>query len=74
MYNFSINIKKTDRKKTVSFQVERGLVKVLVPKHLDKSKLEDLLKKAEEEADQSEITDQVKYLADQKVQVLRSIN
>ena len=41
---------------------------------LDKSKLEDLLKKAEEEADQSEITDQVKYLADQKVQVLRSIN
>ena len=41
---------------------------------LDKSKLEDLLKKAEEEADQTEITDQVKYLADQKVQVLRSIN
>ena len=41
---------------------------------LDKSKLEDLLKKAEEEADQTEISDQVKYLADQKVQVLRSIN
>ena len=41
---------------------------------LDKSKLENLLKKAEEEADQTEITDQVKYLADQKVQVLRSIN
>ena len=41
---------------------------------LDKSKLKDLLKKAEEEADQTEITDQVKYLADQKVQVLRSIN
>ena len=41
---------------------------------LDKSKLEDLLKKAEEEADQTEITDQVKYLADQKVQVLKSIN
>ena len=42
--------------------------------NLDKSKLEDLLKKAEEEADQTEISDQVKYLADQKVQVLRSIN
>ena len=36
MHNFNINIKRTDRKKTVSFQVERGLVKVLVPKHLDK--------------------------------------
>mgnify|MGYP005728958045 CR=1 FL=1 len=42
--------------------------------NLDKSKLEDLLKKAEEEADQTEISDQVKYLADQKVQVLKSIN
>ena len=41
---------------------------------LDKSKLEDLLKKAEEEANQTEISDQSKYLADQKVQVLRSIN
>ena len=41
---------------------------------LDKSKLEDLLKKAEEEANQTEISDQFKYLADQKVQVLRSIN
>ena len=41
---------------------------------LDKSKLEDLLKKAEEEADQTEITDQVKYLADQKLEVLRSLN
>ena len=41
---------------------------------LDKSKLEDLLKKAESEANQTEISDQFKYLADQKVQVLRSIN
>ena len=41
---------------------------------LDKSKLENLLKKAEEEANQTEISDQFKYLADQKVQVLRSIN
>ena len=41
---------------------------------LDKSKLEDLLKKAEAEANQTEISDQFKYLADKKVQVLRSIN
>jgi F-type H+-transporting ATPase subunit epsilon/F-type H+-transporting ATPase subunit delta len=41
---------------------------------LDKSKQQDLLKQAEEEASQPEISDQSKYLADQKVEVLRSIN
>ena len=41
---------------------------------LDKSKKEILLKKAEEEASKTETSDQYKYLADQKVQVLRSIN
>tara|TARA_B100001559_G_C15926578_1_gene361182 strand:- start:21 stop:413 length:393 start_codon:yes stop_codon:yes gene_type:complete len=41
---------------------------------LDKSKQGDLLKKAEEEASKAEISDQSKYLADQKVEVLRSIN
>ncbi len=41
---------------------------------LDKSKHDNLLKKAEEEANKTEISDQSKYLADQKVQVLRSIN
>ncbi|MEL0243962.1 MAG: ATP synthase F1 subunit epsilon [Gammaproteobacteria bacterium] len=41
---------------------------------LDKSKQGDLLKKAEEEASKAEISDQAKYLADQKVEVLRSIN
>ena len=41
---------------------------------LDKSKQGDLLKKAEEEASKAEISDQSKYLADQKVQVLRLIN
>ena len=43
-------------------------------KDLDKSKQGDLLKKAEEEASKAEISDQAKYLADQKVEVLRSIN
>ena len=41
---------------------------------LDKSKQGDLLKKAEAEASKPEISDQAKYLADQKVEVLRSIN
>ena len=41
---------------------------------MDKSKQQDLLKQAEEEASQPEISDQSKYLADQKVEVLRSIN
>ena len=43
-------------------------------KDLDKSKQQDLLKQAEEEANKTEITDHSKFLADQKVQVLRSIN
>ena len=41
---------------------------------LDKSKQDNLLKKAEEEASKAEISDQSKFLADQKVEVLRSIN
>ena len=41
---------------------------------LDKFKQADLIKKAQEEASKAEISDQAKYLADQKVEVLRSIN
>ena len=41
---------------------------------LDKSKQQDLLKTAEEEANKQEINDQSKYLADQKVEVLKSLN
>ena len=41
---------------------------------MDKSKKEDLLKRAEEEANKPEINDQSKYLADQKIEVLKSIN
>ena len=41
---------------------------------IDKSKQQDLLKTAEEEANKSEINDQTKYLADQKVEVLKSLN
>ena len=41
---------------------------------MDKSKQQDLLKQAEEEANKTDTNDQSKYLADQKVEVLRSIN
>ena len=41
---------------------------------MDKSKQQDLLKKAEEEANKPEINDQSKYLVDQKIEVLKSIN
>ena len=41
---------------------------------LDKSKQQDLLKLAEEEASNPEINDQSKYLVDQKIEVLRSIH
>ena len=43
-------------------------------KNLDKSKQQDLLKLAEEEAGKPDITDQSKYLVDQKIEVLRSLN
>jgi len=41
---------------------------------LDKSKKDDLLKLAEEEANNPEINDQSKYLVDQKIEVLKSLN
>ena len=43
-------------------------------KDADKKKIQDLIKSAEEEIKISEINDQAKYLADQKIEVLRSIN
>ena len=41
---------------------------------IDKSKQQDLLKLAEEEANKTDINDQSKYLADQKVEVLKNLN
>ena len=43
-------------------------------KELEKNKLQDLLKIAEEEINEPEINDQSKYLIDQKIAVLKSIN
>ena len=43
-------------------------------KDLEKNKLDELIKAAEKEANKSDINDQIKYLADQKNEVLKSIN
>ena len=43
-------------------------------KDADKDNIQNLIKIAEEELNKPEINDQAKYLADQKIKVLRSIN
>ena len=43
-------------------------------KDIEKNKINELLKLAEEETSNTEINDQTKYLIDQKIEVLRSIN
>ena len=41
---------------------------------MDKSKIHDLLKLAEKESNETDINDQTKYLIDQKIEVLKSLN
>ena len=41
---------------------------------MDKSKQQDLLKQAEEESGKEEISDQYRYLIDQKIEVLKTLN
>ena len=43
-------------------------------KDIEKGKLEDLIKIAEEESNKNDISDQSKYLADQKIEVLKTLN
>ena len=43
-------------------------------KDMEKNKIQELLKTAEDETSKKELTDQNKYLIDQKIDVLRSIN
>ncbi len=43
-------------------------------KDLDKNKIQEIIKITEEELKKPELSDQVKFLADQKIDVLRSIN
>ena len=42
--------------------------------NVEKNKLQDLIKNAEEESNKSDISDQSKYLADQKIEVLKTLN
>mgnify|MGYP001170637805 CR=1 FL=1 len=43
-------------------------------KDMEKNKIQELIKIAEDETSKKELTDQTKYLIDQKIEVLRSIN
>ena len=43
-------------------------------KELEKKKVQDLLKAAEEESNQSEKNDQTNFLIDQKIEVLKTLN
>ena len=47
---------------------------ILNLKDVEKNKLQDLLKIAEEEVKKTEISDELKYLAEQKVETLKSLN
>ena len=47
---------------------------ILNLKDIDKQKISEIMKSAEEELSKSEISDQAKYLLDQKIEVLKSIN
>ena len=69
-----------------SFYVEDGIVEfknnnlsiltssILKLDDLDKSKQQDLLRLAEDEANKQDINDQSRYLIDQKIDVLKSLN
>jgi len=43
-------------------------------KEIEKNKLQDLIKLAEEESNKSDISDQSRFLIDQKIDVLKSLN
>ena len=78
-----LNISKSGEEK---FYVEDGIVEfkdnnlsvltssIFDLKKIEKSKLQELIKNAEDEANKSDLSDQSKYLADQKVEVLRTLN
>tara|TARA_A100001011_G_scaffold282513_1_gene292653 strand:- start:831 stop:1223 length:393 start_codon:yes stop_codon:yes gene_type:complete len=47
---------------------------ILNLKALEKSKIYELIKEAENDSNKTEITDQLKFLSDQKIEVLKSLN
>ena len=68
------------------FYVEDGIVEfknnnltvltssIFTLKEIEKGKIQDLIKAAEEESNKPDISDQSKYLSDQKIEVLRTLN
>tara|TARA_Y100001970_G_C14169973_1_gene823568 strand:+ start:686 stop:1078 length:393 start_codon:yes stop_codon:yes gene_type:complete len=79
-------IKIYSKSEELKFYVEDGIVEfknnnlsiltssIFDLKKIEKDKLTELLKFAEEEVNKSEINDQARYLLNQKIQVLRSLN
>ena len=69
-----------------SYYIEDGIVEfknnnlsvltstIINVKDLEKNQVQELLKVAENQLDKKEISDQSKFLIDQKIEVLRSIN
>ena len=47
---------------------------ILDLKHIEKNNIQDLLKEAELETNKNELSDQMKYIINQKIEVLKSIN
>ena len=78
----TVNTKSGEEK----FYVEDGIVEfknnnltvltssIFTLKEIEKGKLQDLIKAAEEESNKPNISDQSKYLSDQKIEVLRTLN
>ena len=78
----TINTKSGEEK----FYVEDGIVEfknnnltvltssIFTLKEIEKGKIQDLIKAAEEESNKPDISDQSKYLSDQKIEVLRTLN
>jgi len=79
-------IKVTTKSVEEKFYVDDGIIEfkdnnlsiltssIINLKDLDKNKIDELLKQAEEVNSKAEINDQTKYLADQKIEVLKYIN
>ncbi len=79
-------IKITSKSGNENYYVEDGIVEfknnnlsiltssILNIADIDKSKQQNLLKRAEEESVKGEISDQSKYLIDQKIEVLKTLN
>ena len=79
-------IKIKSKSEEESYYVEDGIVEfksnnlsiltssIFNLKDLEKNKIQDFIKAAEEEINNDEISDQIRYLNNQKIDVLKSIN